>query len=649
MLRHRWIGRGLAIAAVCAAVGAGAPAAMADVGGLGDEHFDLPGAPYLTAANVGDVNGDGHDDIAVEESGLGGGPGETWVLYGRTATDLDVSTPAFAGHGFTISGTGFSTGIVGVGDVNGDGLGAIALRNANSVDVVFGQRGDQPVNLSNLGDSGFTITNVLDSGAMGFGYTGYGTLWENTTMTALSDPNAPSGRALALVDGADATVVELPRDAGGTQIDESTLATDGYVLEPSGSQRVAFVGDLGDLYGDGHDWLAVAADDPTSGTVSVYGVEPQAPGTVQSLDAAVAAGQAFEFTTTLPALSSIENMITLGNAFGDGRRAIGVALAGPQGRQVYVLRTPAPGTVGSITDPSNGFWFAPWHSNVIDLGDQSGDGIDDYGLDGAVFDTTGAPPPAGTQAMPAFWVGESPGNPMMAAAVPDPVPGYPPDVVTVQGRDDPTAGPTEVDVYYSTDAPSFLTALPPVVVPSTSVTFAATFKVLTGALTAALQGSLTINGGIYPNDIPAGSTDFIRAPGLITETFTVPATELPAGGTYSIALTVSGRMARSPLATYPSPDIPVGSTGATGLLGPVSIAPSQPAVRPPAGQTKATVTNTATASPKIVRLSSTKASPRRSARRAAKRKPATGSRRCRSSRRPARGRRSSACGSRRAY
>jgi hypothetical protein len=116
-------------------------------GGNGSDGFVLIGIDSLdysgaAVSGVGDVNGDGVDDLAVASHRAEGGgrqnSGETYVVYGRAAADGLRFPPAFplarllpgggggAADGFVITGassfdySGYS--VSGVGDMNGDGI-----------------------------------------------------------------------------------------------------------------------------------------------------------------------------------------------------------------------------------------------------------------------------------------------------------------------------------------------------------------------------------------------------------------------------------------------------------------------------------------------------------------------------------------------
>src|SRR4051794_16319828 len=114
----------------------GAPAASADenwttpadvLGENGDQHIDYPsfdssdhGAPWMTVGDVGDVNGDGLEDVG---AGFGdSNPYTSDPVYITFSTRLGGTIDALPG-GFEIVAPRFWSGVSSTGDVNGDGLG----------------------------------------------------------------------------------------------------------------------------------------------------------------------------------------------------------------------------------------------------------------------------------------------------------------------------------------------------------------------------------------------------------------------------------------------------------------------------------------------------------------------------------------------
>jgi glycosylphosphatidylinositol phospholipase D len=129
------------------------------VHGIDDE--DYAGA---AVAMVGDVNGDGVDDVAIGARGMGDRAGGVFVLFGRVRgapfpASMDLADLS-ASDGFRLDGGASSDGlgysVSAAGDVNADGLadllvGAPGARSgAGDVYIVFGTREDVDVQRSIL-------------------------------------------------------------------------------------------------------------------------------------------------------------------------------------------------------------------------------------------------------------------------------------------------------------------------------------------------------------------------------------------------------------------------------------------------------------------------------------------------------------------
>lgn len=138
----------------------------------GEQGFRIDGAQELDAvgysvAGVGDVNGDGIDDIAtVALSGRA-----AYVIFGQReqpALPIDLltfhngATQNQAGFRFDLSRTFTGYSVEPGGDVNGDGLQDVVVGvgepQANAF-VIFGQDSTSPVSSENLGSRGIKITN----------------------------------------------------------------------------------------------------------------------------------------------------------------------------------------------------------------------------------------------------------------------------------------------------------------------------------------------------------------------------------------------------------------------------------------------------------------------------------------------------------
>jgi hypothetical protein len=353
-------------------------------------------APDAVVAGLGDVDGDGVGDVAMgldsfEEAFPNGvyvvsGPGP---LPGPTL----VGEPGW--RGFRIVGD-HVRGITGLGDVNGDGRDEVAILDRDGAKVVLGRADGETVDTTRDGSWGFTIRGVGVSVWRGTGSSSGGVATINTAMVDAGDQNGDGRPDLAIACDDGAVVAYTPARPTAVSLDGEALGDGGFRLVRPGrsNQGAVTVSRAGDLDGDGREDLAVAWDEREPFSSRVVGAVSPGPGDALDLGDAAEAGTGWELAA--PG-SYLDNALTVGDQNGDGRRDVVMrtvdfddgVLTG--GSQAIIGYAPALGRRSDVRPPTpeTGEPIELYSPNVVDTGDLDGDGRSDLAFGSSIRHSSG--------------------------------------------------------------------------------------------------------------------------------------------------------------------------------------------------------------------------------------------------------------------
>jgi hypothetical protein len=356
----------------------------------------------VSIANIGDLDGNGVNDLAVgangDETG-GANRGAVHILYMNTdgSVDSTVEINSSTTNGPTLSNQDYwGRTIANIGDLNDDGVNDLAVGAANddngganrgAVHIMYMNTDgsvDSTVEINSSTTNGPTLSN---NDFFGGSVANIGDLNDDgvndLAVSAWSDDNGGTDRGAVHImfmntDGSVDSTVEI-----------NSSTTNGPTLS-NNDHFARFVANIGDLDGDGVNDLAVGADHDGEGGTNRGAVHIMYMNTDGSVDSTVEINSS---TTNGPTLSNNDyfgfSILSIGDLDGDGVDDLAVgayqdAHGGSDRGALHIMYMNTDGSIDSTVEINSSTTNGPdladedfFGGSVANIGDLDGNGIDD--------------------------------------------------------------------------------------------------------------------------------------------------------------------------------------------------------------------------------------------------------------------------------